>query len=275
LPGHQLLQQAGPEVVLVEGGRAHVVAEAAVPDQVDVGRGLGAADPHLAGEEVGVEVAAFGQAPGDAVLVFLVQGVVEALARARAEAGQVFLQVVVLAAGAGDVDPEVAHLHRLALVDAQGDGDPVLLVADRVDLDAGRVVAERLQRAAGVALGVEQQQLQPRLALFLAQHVVQAQRQAHVLLDRRVLLQAVDLDLAPGPGAVAGGAGRLGRDVEAASAQDTGIAPRRPEGPRTAGREPRGRQWRRWRAAGPPRAAGIRPTGARSRPPRRSGRPGA
>ena len=109
----------------MERGRPHVVAEAAVPGQVDVGGLVGAGHLDFAGEEIGVEIATFGQAAADPVAAGVVGGVVEHLAHARPEGLEVPGQVGVIAAGADDGHVRLAHPHRLPAVDPDGDGDAV------------------------------------------------------------------------------------------------------------------------------------------------------
>ncbi|KAG0950760.1 hypothetical protein G6F31_013734 [Rhizopus arrhizus] len=96
VPVHQRVEQLVDEVVLYETHRAHVVAAATVPGQVDVCGVVGACDLHLALGVVGIEVATLGQASGDGDLAGFVLGVLEALALARLERGQVVLQVLVV-----------------------------------------------------------------------------------------------------------------------------------------------------------------------------------
>ena len=156
VPVHQWIEQLVDEVILLEAHRAHVVAAAAVPGQVDVGGVVGAGDLHLALGVVGIEVATLGQAPGDGDLAGFVLGVLEALALARLEGGQVVLQVLVVHRRAGDVDVLAAHGHRGALVDMDQHAH-VLILARRLDLDHRVVVPEWFQRLAGLPLGLRQQ----------------------------------------------------------------------------------------------------------------------
>ena len=200
-PVHQLVQQAGPELGLVEGGRPHVVADAAGPGQVDVGGALGAGDFDPAMDEVGIEITAIGQPAHDLGLAGFVGGVVEDVADLRMERGQVLLQVAVAAAGAFDAQVRVPHPHRFALVDVDHHGDAFVLAARArgIDLDLRRVVAERLQRFAGLGLGLGHQVFQPRFALAAADDVVQRQGHVDVLDHQRfgfvVQVEAADLDL--------------------------------------------------------------------------------
>jgi hypothetical protein len=99
----------------MEGDRPHVVAAAAVPGQEDVRGVFGAGHFHPALGEVGIEIAAVGQAPGDGDLAAFVGDVVEALAHPGLERGDVLDQVAVLPARPGDGDVLAAHLDRLAL----------------------------------------------------------------------------------------------------------------------------------------------------------------
>ena len=177
-PVHQLVQQPGPELGLVEGGRPHVVADAAGPGQADVGGVLGAGDFDAAVDEVGIEVTAVGQPAHDLGLAGFVGGVVEDVADLRTERGQVFLEVAVAAARALDAQVRMPDAHRFALVHLHDHGDVFVLAARArgVDGDLGRVVAERLQRLAGLGLGFAHQVFQPRFALAAADDVVQRQR---------------------------------------------------------------------------------------------------
>lgn len=213
VPVHQRIEQLVDEVVLLEAHRAHVVAAAAVPGQVDVGGIVGAGDLHLALGVVGIEVTTLGQAPGDGDLAGFVLGVLEALALARLERGQVILQVLVVHRRAGDVDVLAAHGHRGALVDVDQHAD-VLVLARRLDLDHRVVVAERFQCLAGLPLGLGQQVFQARFALFLADRVVQRQRFLDVLDDCGVvaLVQSLDVHLVDGAARVDHGGGGQRQD---------------------------------------------------------------
>ena len=71
---------------LLERDRAHVVAPAAGPDQVDVGGVLRARDLDAARGEVGVEVAAFGEAAVIRALLASYRRVVEHRAGLRRNA---------------------------------------------------------------------------------------------------------------------------------------------------------------------------------------------
>ncbi|KAG0763954.1 hypothetical protein G6F22_018320 [Rhizopus arrhizus] len=151
VPVHQRVEQLVDEVVLYETHRAHVVAAATVPGQVDVCGVVGACDLHLALGVVGIEVATLGQASGDGDLAGFVLGVLEALALARLERGQVVLQVLVVDRRAGDVDVLATHGHRGTLVDM--DQHPhVLILARCFNLDHRVVVPERFQRLAATAI---------------------------------------------------------------------------------------------------------------------------
>ena len=81
LPGHQVLEQAGAELVAFETRLAQAVAFAAGPGQGDVGAALGAVHGHPVERAHGVEVAAFGQHAVDGGLAVFVGRVVEALDR--------------------------------------------------------------------------------------------------------------------------------------------------------------------------------------------------
>ncbi|MNU86927.1 hypothetical protein D3C71_767010 [compost metagenome] len=198
-PVHQRVEQPGTEVILLEADRPHVVAAAAVPAEEDVGRVLGAGDFHLALGEVGIEITTLGQAPGDGDLAGLVVDRIERLPGLGLERLQVLLQVAVARGRAGDDHLILAHLDLLALVDLDRHLQ-VVAVARRLHGDGRVVVAERLQRLAGLALGLRQQVLQARLALDLADHVIQRQRGLDVLEDGGViaLVQALDVHLLDG-----------------------------------------------------------------------------
>ncbi|MNI54203.1 hypothetical protein D3C73_1090900 [compost metagenome] len=213
VPVHQRVEQLVVEVILLEGHRAHVVAAAAVPGQVDVGSVVRAGDLHLALGVVGVEVATLGQAPGHGDLAGFVLGMFEALALAGLECGQVVLQVLVVHRRTGDVDMLAAHQHRRALVDMDQHGD-VLVLPRRLDLDHRVVVPERLQRLAGLPLGLRQQVFQARLALLLADRVEQRQRFLDVLDDRGVvaLVQSLDVHLVDGAARMGHGRGAKRED---------------------------------------------------------------
>ncbi len=197
LPVHQLVQQALIELVLEEGGGAHVVADAADPAQGDVGGVVRAGDFHAAVGEVGVEVAAVGQAAHDGQLAGFVGGVVEHVADLGREGLQVLLQVAVVAAFAFDGQVAPAHAHRFAQLHPHGDRQAFVVGgfgARRLDGDGGRVVTERLQRLARLGGRFVEQVLQARLAQSLAQRVVEGERGVDVL-DHQFVVQALDAHL--------------------------------------------------------------------------------
>src|SRR5690606_270689 len=157
VPVHQLVEQGRIDDFpgrLLEADVAHVVADAAGPAQVDVGRVLGARDLDPAREEVGVEIAAPGPAPADAGLAGLVQAAVEDRARTRQEGEDLVLHVPVARGLALDGDVAVAYAHRFAGDDGDGD-DAGLAVA--LHRDFRGVVAERPQRLAGFVLRLAHQ----------------------------------------------------------------------------------------------------------------------
>src|SRR5690606_14919257 len=199
VPVDEVLEQlvADDRPGLLEDGRAHVVADAAGPDQVDVGGVLRARHLDPARGEVRVEVTAFGQPAADADLAGLVVGVVEDRAGRRDEVGQVRLQVTVLAALADDRDIGIAHAHRFAGVDADGHRHAVVGTV-ALDLDDRRIETERLQRFARLALGRAHQVAHAAPADLLPGRVDQRQRPAHVVLH--LLVEAEDAYLAHGHG---------------------------------------------------------------------------
>src|SRR5690606_30449263 len=150
VPVHKLVEQGRIDDLvgrLLEADAAQVVADAAVPALVDVGRVFGARHLDPAREEVGIEVAALGQAPADAGLAGVVQAAVEDRAWARQEGEDLVLHVRIARGLALDGDVAVAHAHWLAGNDGDGD-DPGLAVA--LHRDFGRVIAERPQGLAGL-----------------------------------------------------------------------------------------------------------------------------
>ena len=192
-PVHQLVEQVIADDVLRrlhEGGRAHVVAAAAVPHQVDVGGMLGARDLDSARGEVGIEVTALGQAAGDADLAGLVGGVVEHVARMRPERSQVLLEIAVLAAFAQDGDVRAPHAYRLVERDRDFHRQRIAF-ADALHLDPWRVVAERLQRLAGLVFRLAQQVGQAAAGQLLADRIDQRQGAVHV--EGLGLVQPLDL----------------------------------------------------------------------------------
>ncbi|KMR35050.1 hypothetical protein EY05_14915, partial [Staphylococcus aureus] len=71
----------------------------------------GTGDLHLALGVVGIEITTLGQATGDGDLAGFVLRVLETLALARLERGQVVLQVLVVHRRSGDVDVLAADGH--------------------------------------------------------------------------------------------------------------------------------------------------------------------
>src|SRR5690606_27408624 len=149
VPRHQLFQQLRADDLrgLGEVHFAHRVARAAGPQQVDVGGQLGARDLDPVALQFRVEVAAFGQAAADQRLAGAVADAVEDLARRRLETGDRLAHVAVRFGVALEGDLAVAHPHRFA--GDHGDHHRAAL-AVALDLDLRRVVAERLQRLAGL-----------------------------------------------------------------------------------------------------------------------------
>ena len=180
--------------VCVKVDAAHVVAVAAGPAQVDVGGAVGARHLDPVRGEIGVEIAAFGEAAGDAGLAGFVQRVVEDVAGVRRERAEVLLQVAVAAAFAEDRDVGVAHAHRLAGHDGDRDGDAGIVARCASTVIVRRVVAERFQRLAGFALGLAHQVAEAPAGHVLADRIDQRQRDAHVL--GHGLVEAADVDLA-------------------------------------------------------------------------------
>ncbi|KAG0921466.1 hypothetical protein G6F32_015091 [Rhizopus arrhizus] len=90
----------------------------------------------------------------------------------------------------------------------------VLILARCFNLDHRGVVPERFQRLAGLPLGLRQQVLQARLALLLADRVVQRQRFLDVLDDCGVvaLVQSLDVHLVDGAARVGHGSGGQRQD---------------------------------------------------------------
>lgn len=199
VPVHQRVEQAIAEVVVVEAHLAHVVAAAAVPIQIDVGRMLGTRDRNAALGEVGIEVATLGQTPGDADLAGFVLRMAEDLAFARLELLEILAQIAVLLGPAGDGDMRGAHPHRLATIHRDHHGHFVA-GAWCGQRNGRRVIAKRLQRLTRLPLGLCQQIFQTRLALLLAHGLIQRQGDLDVLdhLGVVAVVQPLDFDLVDG-----------------------------------------------------------------------------
>jgi hypothetical protein len=160
-----------------------------------------------------------GQAPGDAGLAGFVLHVVEHRAGLRREGVDFLVEVAVVTGVAFDRHGFVAHLHRLAWLDRDGDADRTVGVrfagcrrrasclhawgcAGRIafrraavaalDGDAGRVIPERLQRLARLVLRHPHQVRHASARDHLADRVLQRQVDPHIL--GHGLVQALHLD---------------------------------------------------------------------------------
>ena len=234
-PADQFLQQ----LVADDGLRrlrerrlAQRVARTAGPAQVDVRGVVGAGDLDPVRGEIGIEIAMPGQRAADLRFAGFVQAVVEHLALARGEAGERGAHAALVAGIAFDADVPAAHAHRLAGFDADADGQRSTAALAGVGVAAGigigrrrarirgrrrivrafrhaavaaldddgrRVVAERLQRLAGLGFRLAQQVVEPARRQVLADGVVEGERDAHVL-RHQLVVEAADIHAGDGNG---------------------------------------------------------------------------
>jgi hypothetical protein len=157
---------------------------------------LGARDLDAMGCELGIEIAAVGEAAVDARLAGFVDHLVEHVAGRRREAGDRRGEHRVRLARSFDGHAGLAHPHRLAGQNL--DQQHALAAGRRRDADFRREEAVGLERAARLAFALEQQVVQALLAQFAPELRFQRQAPAHVrLLFRR---QATDIDARDGVG---------------------------------------------------------------------------
>lgn len=181
--GHGLFQQGAADVRAFDLRFAEVVADAAVPGQIDAGGIPGARHFHRVALHLRVEVAARQKRALDCELAALVGGVVQQRAGVQREGGQRRAYRLVPQGFTLEVQRERIHAHRFTRFHGDGHVRRSALALDR-DVGTGGIEAIGLQRRGDFIGNPAQEVGQARFFQRGAAGVVQSQerqRLAHVV----------------------------------------------------------------------------------------------